>query len=97
LAKGGVADPAELGQPLDARVDERLRLARLAGDVELGAVAGRDQRGFGRALNALAERAQRRRELLGRERETAAQVQRRRGMVQPKGKDAHLAIIKFVV
>ena len=64
--------------------------------VELGAVAGGQDRGLGRgARQLLAQAAQRGRDLVGREREPAAQIQRRGRVVEAEGQDAHAAIIKF--
>ena len=54
-------------------------------DVELGAVAGRDDRDLADPLQATRASLQRGRELLGREREAAAQVERRGRVVEAEG------------
>ena len=65
-------------------------------DIDLGAVAGREDRHLtararDRPRNAFSVPF----ELVGREREPAAQIERRGRVVEPEGKDAHLQIIKF--
>ena len=69
---------------------------RVGADVELGAVAGRDDRDLARPArrrerNACRVGAQ----LLRREREPAAQIERRGRVVEPQREDAHRPIIKF--
>ena len=62
----------------------------VAGRVDLGAIAGRQHdRVRQRAREATGQRAQRRRELLGRDRDALPQRQRRRGMVESEGQKSH--------
>lgn len=64
------ADSALFGQPVQRRLQDRRRRHR-SGQVQLGAVAGGDDRRFGiNALQAQVQAAQRRRQLLRRERQT---------------------------
>ena len=73
------ADAALRRQPVDGRAHQVAGLAVLGGDVQLGAVAGGQQRRLGLVVrpDALAKAVQRRRQLLRRERKPAAQVERR--------------------
>jgi hypothetical protein len=90
------ADPALLGQPVERGPRDLGGLARVGRHVELGAVAGGHQGRLGHgALQPLAETAQRQGQLLGREREPAAQIQRRGRVVQSEGDDAHEMIVRF--
>jgi hypothetical protein len=79
------AHAAGLRQPVDGR---RQQLAR-RGAVQFGAVAGGDQGSLGRAAQPLAQLVQRGRELVEREREPPAQVQRGGVVVEAEGEDAH--------
>ena len=86
---------ADAGQPVDAPASTALARRRR---VDLGAVAGRDDRDLARpARGATRNALQRRRQLLRRERETAAQIERRGRVVEPQGEDAHRQIIKFAL
>ena len=90
----GGAGAALLGQPGQRRLRQvgcRAGHRRIAGrHVELGAIAGGQQRGLGcGARQALAQRVQRRRQPLGREGETGANVQRRAVVVQADGQHGH--------
>jgi len=82
---------ADAGQPFHRRVDR----GGVGADVELGAVAGGNDRDLAHPVVARAERLQGGGELLRRERETAAQIQRRGRVVEPQREDAHWPIIKF--
>jgi hypothetical protein len=92
-AQGLARHPADARQPVDGRAHH----FRLGADVELGAVAGRDDRDLADPVMAGAERLQGGGKLLRREREAAAQVQRRGRVVEPQREDAHCPIIKFAL
>jgi hypothetical protein len=78
------------GQPLETWLDELVHPSARGRDVQLGAVARGDERGFVEVtLQALAKAMQRRRHLLGRECETTAQIQRRGRVVQAERQDVH--------
>ena len=84
------ADAALRREPVDCWADQRVDLSRFGRDVELGAVAGRQQRRLRQcAHQALAKTPQRRRELFGGKRKTTAQINRRGHMVQTQREHTH--------
>ncbi|MCY1533162.1 hypothetical protein D9M68_684750 [compost metagenome] len=87
-AQQGGGHAAALGQPAEGVVERDV----LGGAINLGAVAGRDDRGLDLRVAAVAgERAaqavQRRGDLVERERETTAQIERRGRVVQAESPD----------
>jgi hypothetical protein len=96
------ADAAVRSQPVDRRLDERAGVGRLAqvGDasgqrqIQLGAVAGGQDRGFGcGAIEATAQGLQRRAQAFGRQGKAPAQIDRRGLVVQTESEHAHEAIV----
>ena len=85
------ADAAVCRQPIDGRTHQFARLAVVGGKVQLGAVAGGQQRRFGLVVraDALAKTVQCHRQLLRREGKPAAQVDRRGGVIQAQSDDTH--------
>jgi hypothetical protein len=82
------ADAAAVGQPADGVVERGLVVRH---PVDLGAVAGRDDRGLDLGVAAggegLAQAVEGRGDLVDRERETTAQIERRGRVVQAEGPD----------
>jgi hypothetical protein len=85
LAQGAGVDATGLRQPGDGRLHLRLR----RGDVDLGAVAGRQDGRLGRARQLLAQADEGRGQLLQRERKPPAQIERGGVVVQAKSEDRH--------
>jgi len=91
FVQGGGRYVAGLGQPAQGVVD----LHVVGRAVHLGAVAGGEDRRLGVPQVRLAQAVQRRRDLVDRERETAAQIQRRGVVVQTQSPDSHLSDYKI--
>jgi hypothetical protein len=86
-AQQGRGHAAAFGQPAEGVVERDV----LGGAVDLGAVAGGDDRGFDLGVAAAgegtAQALQRRGDLIERERKTTAQIERRGRVVQAESPD----------
>ena len=89
--QGVARHAAHAGQP----VDGRLHGLSVGTHVDLGTIAGGDDGDLVDTLQPRAKTLQRLDQLLRREREPAAQIERRGRVVEPQGEDAHRTIIKL--
>jgi hypothetical protein len=84
------ADAACGSQPRHRGCHQFFGSGAVGGHVQLGAIAGRHQRRFGRGpLQLVLQAAQSRGQRFGRERQAAPQVQRCGGVIQAEGEDGH--------
>ena len=82
-------DAAGVGQPGQCALQFRL----VTGAINLGAVAGGDDRSLGRTGQGLAQTAQMRLDLVHRKREPSPHIQRSGGVVDAECPDCHVTLI----